>query len=245
MNDFDGKIVVVTGAAQGIGAAIAKKFFKERARVVLLDLNEAGVSEMRADIDPEGERTMALPCDVSDPESVAKAFGTIRSTWGDVAILVNNAGITRDALATKMTETDFDLALKVNLNGAFYCTKQVIEPMRQNAWGRIIFLSSIASRGNVGQANYAAAKAGIIGLTKTLSLELGNKNITVNCIAPGIINTSIIETIPESVLGGFLKAIPMKRFGEPEEVASLAAFLASDEAGYISGQCIRISGGLQ
>jgi len=142
-----------------------------------------------------------------------------------------------------MTAEQFDQVVRVSLNGAFYCTRQVIGHMREKGWGRIISLSSTSADGNVGQVNYSAAKAGIIGLTRTLSDELTRKNITVNCIAPGLINTDIIKTIPEKQMETFLKAIPMGRIGEPEEVASLAAFLASDEAAYISGQCIKISGG--
>ena len=142
-----------------------------------------------------------------------------------------------------MTYEQFDQAVKVSLYGTFYCIKQVIGGMREREYGRIISMSSIASRGNVGQANYAAAKAGIIGLTKTLAMESGPKNVTVNCLAPSMINTDIIKTIPENVLAGMTKAVPMRRVGEPEEVSSVVAFLASDEASYVSGQCLYVSGG--
>ena len=146
-------------------------------------------------------------------------------------------------MAHKMTNAQFDEVIKVSLYGTFYCVKQVIDGMRERCSGRIIAMSSIASRGNVGQANYAAAKAGIIGLTKTLSMELGPKNVTVNCVAPSMINTDIIKTIPEKILASMAASVPMRRIGEPREVADLVAYLASDEAGYINGQCINITGG--
>jgi NAD(P)-dependent dehydrogenase (short-subunit alcohol dehydrogenase family) len=186
---------------------------------------------------------MAVVCNVADSDSVAEAFKRVRQRFGRVDILVNNAGITRDALIHKMTNDQFDLVVKVSLYGTFYCIKQVVDGMRERGYGRIISMSSLASRGNVGQANYAAAKAGIVGLTKTLAMELGPKNVTVNCIAPSMINTDIIRTIPEKVLAGMTAAVPLRRVGEPEEVSALVAYLASDEGSYISGQCINITGG--
>ena len=245
MYDFSGKIAVVTGAAQGLGAAMAQRFLQDGAEgVALLDLKQEALAATAARLDPVGKRTLAVLCNVAEPQSVEAAFARIGERFGRVDILINNAGITRDALAAKMTAAQFDPVVQVSLNGAFYCVQQVIGGMRERGWGRIISLSSLAARGNVGQANYAAAKAGIIGLTKTLAFELAQYNITVNCIAPGMINTDIIKTVPEKQMEVFLKNIPMHRVGEPEEVASLAAFLASDEAAYISGQCIKITGGL-
>jgi len=244
MYDFSGKIVAVTGAAQGLGAAFAKRFLEEGAEgVALIDLNQSVLEATAARLDPDGSRSMAVVCNVADHASVEQAFRGIMERFGRVDILVNNAGITRDALGHKMTADQFDLAVQVSLNGAFYCIQQVIGGMRERGWGRIISMSSLAYRGNVGQLNYSAAKAGIVGMTKTLALELGPKNVTINCVAPGLINTDIIKTIPEKTMEALISAIPMRRIGEPEEVADLVTFLASDKASYISGQCIEITGG--
>lgn len=245
MYDFSEKIVVVTGAAQGLGKSIAQRFLRDGAGgVALLDLNEEALAAAAAELDPAGERTLAVRCNVAEPESVAGAFQTVRERFGRVDVLVNNAGITRDALVHKMTLEQFDAVLKVSLYGTFYCVKQVIDEMRERGSGRIVSMASLAYRGNVGQANYAAAKAGIVGLTKTLAMELGPKNVTANCIAPSMIDTDIIKTIPEKVLSAMTASVPMRRVGKPEEVADLVAYLASDEASYINGQCIKITGGL-
>ena len=245
MYDFSKRIIVVTGAAKGLGFAMAKRFLQDKAEgVALLDLQQEAVTDAAARLDPQGSRTFATFCDVGDISSVEKAFAKIFERFGRVDILINNAGITRDAIAAKMTGEQFDSVVQISLNGAFYCTRQVIGGMRDRSWGRIVSLSSTASDGNIGQINYSAAKAGLIGFTRTLALELASKNITVNCIAPGLINTDIIKTIPEKTLEFLIDKIPMKRIGEPEEVANLIAFLASDQAAYISGQCVKISGGL-
>ena len=244
MYDFSGKIAVVTGAAQGLGEAIAMRFLNDGIPgVALLDLNEEVLAATAARLDPEGNRVMPVACDVSDPDSVAQAFQAVERRFGTVDILVNNAGITRDAMSYKMTAGQFDAAVKVSLYGSFYCVQQVVNGMQERGYGRIVSMSSLASRGNVGQLNYASAKAGIIAMTQTLSMELGRYNITANCVAPGMINTDIIKTVPEKNMNAILSNIPMRRVGEPEEVASLVAFLASDEASYISGQCVRITGG--
>ncbi len=244
MYDFSGKIAVVTGAAQGLGEAIAKRFLNDGIPgVALLDLNEEVLAATAVRLNPEGNRVLPVACDVSDPDSVAQAFQAVERRFGTVDILVNNAGITRDAMSYKMTASQFDAAVKVSLYGSFYCVQQVVNGMRKRGYGRIVSMSSLASRGNVGQLNYASAKAGIIAMTQTLSMELGRYNITANCVAPGMINTDIIKTVPEKNMNAILSNIPMRRVGEPEEVASLVAFLASDEASYISGQCVRITGG--
>ena len=235
---------MVTGAAQGLGEAIAKRFLNDGIPgVALLDLNEEVLAATAVRLNPEGNRVLPVACDVSDPDSVAQAFQAVERRFGTVDILVNNAGITRDAMSYKMTASQFDAAVKVSLYGSFYCVQQVVNGMRKRGYGRIVSMSSLASRGNVGQLNYASAKAGIIAMTQTLSMELGRYNITANCVAPGMINTDIIKTVPEKNMNAILSNIPMRRVGEPEEVASLVAFLASDEASYISGQCVRITGG--
>lgn len=245
MYDFSGKIVAVTGAAQGLGAAIVEQFLRDGAKAVaMLDLKRDGLAATAARLDPEGTRTLTITCNVADRCSVEEAFKTISEQLGPVDILVNNAGITRDAMAHKMTAEQFDPVVQVSLYGAFYCVQQVIGSMRERGWGRIISLSSLASRGNIGQTNYSAAKAGLIGMTKTLAMELGPKNITVNCVAPGMIDTDIIKTVPEKTMAAMVSSIPMRRIGQPEEVANVVTFLASDQASYVSGQCIKITGGL-
>lgn len=246
MYDFNGKIVAVTGAAQGLGAAMVQRFLQEGAAgVALLDLNQEGLKATAARLDPAGTRTITVLCNVADHRSVEEAFSQISARFSRVDILINNAGITRDSMSHKMMVEQFDPVVQVSLNGAFYCVQQVIGGMRERGWGRVISLSSLAADGNIGQVNYSAAKAGVIGMTKTLALELASHNITVNCIAPGLINTDIIKSVPEKQMEVFLKNIPMHRVGEPEEVANLAVFLASDEAAYITGQCIKITGGLR
>lgn len=244
MKDFNGKYVVVTGAAKGLGKSIAEGFLQGGAEmVVLLDLDQEPVRQTALELNPDGTRTLAISCNVADSDSVEAAFQEIKKRTARIDILVNNAGVTRDSMFHKMTNEQFDTVIKVSLYGTFYCSKQVIDVMQEQGFGRIINMSSLASRGNVGQANYSAAKAGIIGLTKTMAMELGKKGITVNCIAPSLINTDIIKTVPDHIKQGMIKAVPVQRIGEPEEVASLVSFLASDEAGYISGQCINITGG--
>ena len=241
--DFENKIVVVTGAAKGLGKAIAESFFAAGAeKTILLDVDKDLVCATAKEIDPEGTRAWAGFCDVSDPTCVESVFAELQEKFGRVDILVNNAGITRDALFHKMSNEQFDQVLKVSLYGAFYCSRQVVSGMRERGWGRIINMSSLASRGNVGQTNYAAAKAGLIGLTKTMAMELGRNGITVNCLAPSLINTDMIKTVPEELKAKMANAVPVRRIGEPEEVAAMVVFLAGEEAGYISGQCIKITG---
>ena len=244
MYDFSGKIVVVTGASKGIGEAIAARFLKEGAEgVAMLARNGAALSETAKKLDPDGERTLALSCDVADSASVEAAFRIIAERFGRVDILINNAGLTRDAMSYRMTEEQFDAVVKVSLYGSFHCVSQVAKGMRERGFGRIISISSLAYRGNPGQLNYSSAKAGLLGMTRTLAMELAAKGVTANAIVPGMINTDIIATVPEKIQEAMLAQIPARRFGEPEEVASLAVFLASEEAAYINGQCINITGG--
>jgi 3-oxoacyl-[acyl-carrier protein] reductase len=243
MYDFSTNIAAVTGAGKGLGAAIAARLLEDGVQgVALLDIDEALVQETAAKFGG-GARVLPVVCDVSDEGSVASAFAKIFEVYGRVDILVNNAGITRDSMFHKMQPDAFRKVIDVHVGGAYLCTSQVVPGMRERGFGRIISMSSVAAFGNVGQANYSAAKAALIGLTNTLALELAAKNITVNCIAPGLINTDIIKTIPEQVLQSLTKRIPMGRIGEPEEVANLVAFLASDQANYITGQCILCAGG--
>ena len=244
MIDFQGKYCVVTGAGKGIGAAIVKAYLENGAKgVALLDMDEAGAKETAKVLDPDGGRTMVAKCDVSNEESVTEAFAKVYAQFGRVDVLVNNAGFTRDAMFHKMTSEQFLQVINVHVNGMFYCTKQVIEGMRAQNYGRIVNMSSMAAFGNMGQSNYSAAKSAVIGLTKTLALEVAAKGVTVNCIAPGLIGTDIIKTIPDKVMEDLVNDIPMKRIGKVEDVSNLAAFLTSDASSYISGQCILCSGG--
>lgn len=244
MYDFSGQYAAVTGGAKGIGAAIVKRFLDDGiAGVALLDMDEKLAQETAQSLDPSGQRVFPAKCDVSDEADVASAFAAIFDRFGQVDILVNNAGITRDAMFHKMTIDQFKKVMDVHLAGCFLCCKQVVPGMRERSFGKIVNISSISAFGNVGQANYAAAKAGIIGFTKTLALELGRKNINVNAIQPHFVATDIIKTIPEDILKARIEEIPMKRIGQPEEIASVVAFLSSSDASFISGQSLVVSGG--
>jgi len=246
MYDFSEKIVVITGGAKGLGYQMAKQFLAGSAQtVVILDINEEVLQAAKQSLDESGQRVFAAICDVGNHASVEQVFNQIKEKFGRIDILVNNAGITADGFATKMSAEQFNRVVQISLNGSFYCTQQVIGGMREQQWGRIINLSSMAAEGNIGQTNYAAAKAGIIGMTRTLSDELAGSNITVNAIQPGLTNTDIVKTIPEDLLKRLIQNIPAKRMGQPEEVANLVTFLASDQAAYISGENIKISGGLR
>ncbi len=241
---MEGKIAVVTGGFRGIGKAIALELARNGADIALLDVGsseagEAAVSEISA----LGRRAKAYSCDVSDFSSVEAAFQKIGEDLGKLDILVNNAGITRDKLLLAMKEEDFDSVIGVNLKGAFNTIKQAYPIMMRKRSGRIINVSSVSGMmGNAGQANYSASKAGIIGLTKTVAKELAGRNVTCNAIAPGFVSTDM--TVDFEGKEEFLNAIPLKRFAKPEEIAKLVAFLASEDAGYITGEVIRIDGGM-
>ena len=242
MGKLTGKKAIVTGASRGIGLAIATELAREGADVAILSTSVK--EDLAAKLSSElGVQVKSYACNVADSETVQSVFKQIIADMGTVDILVNNAGITRDAMAHKMTPEQFDMVLKVSLYGAFNCSRQVIAGMKERNYGRIISLSSLANRGNIGQLNYSSAKAAIVGFTKTLSMELAANGITVNCVAPGMIYTDIIKTVPDKVQEQMKAMVPAKRFGQPEEVANLVAFLASDEAAYISGQSINITGG--
>ena len=243
---LSGKVALVTGSARGIGRAIAEAFSAEGATVVVSDVgSDAGARETLAALEAGGGKGMVEMLDVSDPAQVDAGVKRILDALGRVDILVNNAGITRDNLLMRMSEEEFDAVLRVNLKGTWLMTKTVSRQMMKQRYGRVINLSSVVGMmGNAGQSNYAAAKAGIIGFTKSMARELAPRNITVNAIAPGFIRTAMTAGLPEAVQKGFLGQIPLGRFAEPQEVAELALFLASDAASYITGQVIGINGGM-
>jgi 3-oxoacyl-[acyl-carrier protein] reductase len=238
-----GKVVVVTGAARGIGSSIALEFAKEGAKVVVNDVIEG--SSVTEKIRIMGGASVFVKADVSSLEEVEKLFSEVLEVFGRVDILVNNAGVTRDALIHKMKVEDWNIVMDVNLKGAFLCSKMAAEHMMRQSYGRIINISSVVGQmGNVGQSNYASSKAGLIGLTKALALELAPYGITVNAIAPGFTKTEMTKKMPEKVAKRFVERTPLGRMAEPEEIAYLAVFLASDLAKFITGQVIAVNGGL-
>lgn len=232
---FDGKYAIVTGAAQGIGRAIAQRLCDEGATVALIDLQQAQMVE--------NVRMRTYACDIADKQQVEDVFGEIARQFGRVDVLVNNAGITRDAMFHKMSDEQWEDVIRVNLGGMYHCCKAVVPGMRERRYGRIVNLASVSAFGNIGQVNYGASKAGVIGFTKCLAREMARYGCTVNCIAPSYINTDMLRAVPENVMNKFINAIPLGRLGEPEELAAVAAFLASDDASFVSGECLVVSGG--
>jgi 3-oxoacyl-[acyl-carrier protein] reductase len=242
---LQGKIALVTGASRGIGRAIALRFAREGANVGINYRTSREEAEAVAESVRElGVEPKLLHADVSRPDQVQAMFEAL-DVWGGVDILVNNAGVTRDGLLMRMSEDDWDEVMNVNLRGAFLCCRAAARPMVRKRWGRIINMASVVGlAGNPGQSNYAASKAGLIGLTRTLSRELASRNITVNAIAPGFIETDMVASLSEDARSHIRALIPMDGFGTPEDVAAAAAFLASDGARYITGQTIAVDGGI-
>ncbi|MDS0256741.1 3-oxoacyl-ACP reductase FabG [Thermoplasmatales archaeon AK] len=237
------KTVVITGGAGGIGTAIGRQLAEEGYRIILGDLR-AEVSEVANELRKETSGdVLGYTVDVADAGSVSKFFENIFKSDIDIDILINNAGITRDTTFRKMTFDQWDIVIKVNLYGAYHCTKMVIDGMIRRGFGRIVNISSISRYGNIGQANYAASKAGLVGLTLTLAKELARYGITVNAISPGLIETEMVKAIPEQVMANMLKRIPSGRLGRPDEIASLVSFLLSERAQYINGEIINVNGG--
>ena len=243
---LENQTALVTGASRGIGRAIARELASRGAMVIVNYSGSAEAAEETVRLIREaGGRAEAYACDVSDAEAVQEMFARVREQWGPVSILVNNAGITRDGLTARMREEDFDRVLAVNLKGAFHCIRAALGPMIRARQGRIISISSVSGvAGNAGQANYSAAKAGIIGLTKSVAREVASRGITVNAVAPGFINTDMTAGLPEQVKAAAVAQIPLKHFGEPEDVAAAVAFLASEKSRYITGQVIQVDGGM-
>ena len=241
-----GKNALITGASRGIGRAIALKLASEGANVAIVYAgNQAAAEETKALALENGVKAECYCCDVSDFDKVAQLVATVKEEFGGIDILVNNAGINRDKLAMQMKEADFDDVIATNLKGAFNTIRQVYPLMVRKRSGRILNISSVAGIcGNAGQANYSAAKAGMIGLTKSIAKEVASRGITCNAIAPGFIATDMTDALPEKVREGALATIPMRRMGTPEDIAQVAAFLVSDAASYITGAVLQVDGGL-
>jgi len=240
---FKDRVAIVTGAGSGIGAATARRLASEGAAVVVADWNEEGAAKVAAEIETAGGRAAAVKCDVSKKADADAVVRRALDAFGGLHVLVNNAGITRDGFAKKLGEDKWDQVLAVNLKGTFLCCQAAMPPMMEKNYGRILTTASIAVFGNPGQANYAASKAGVIGLTRTLALELSRNQITVNCVAPGATDTAMFNGVPEEIKQKIIGTIPLKRMAKPEEVAALHAFLASDEAAFITGQVVFCDGG--
>ncbi len=239
------KVALVTGGARGIGQAIAMTFAKEGADIVVADVNLEIASKTALEIEGLGRKALALEMDVTNYEKVEEGINKILDKMGKVDILVNNAGITKDNLVLRMSQAEWDAVINVNLKGTFNCIKAVSRPMVKQRSGRIISIASIIGlMGNPGQANYAASKAGIIALTKTIAKELASRNINANAVAPGFIQTEMTAKLPEDIKKRMLEAIPLAKLGTPQDVANLCLFLASDESSYITGQVITIDGGM-
>lgn len=246
MGKLTNKYAVVTGAGKGIGKAIVKRFLEDDvAGVAILEMNFELAEATAKELDPTGEKVIAVKCNVASKEEVHGAFETVFAKFGRVDILVNNAGITRDAMFHKMTTDNAKLVMDVHFYGTFYCTQEVIGGMRDRAYGKIVNISSVSALGNVGQCNYSAAKAAIEGFTRTLALESARKNITVNAIAPGMIDTDILSTIPEDIMKQRIASSPAQRLGDPSEIASVASFLASDDSSWLTGNTLVVSGGVK
>ena len=244
--DFSGKTAVVTGGSRGIGRAVCLELAKGGANVVLCYAgNESAASETVSACEALGAKALAVKCDVSDGAQVKNLMDEAVKAFGRIDILVNNAGITRDGLLMMMKEEDFDAVISSNLRGTFLCMKAVSRLMMKQRCGRIVNLSSVVGlRGNAGQVNYAASKAGVIGMTKSLAKELASRGVTVNAVAPGFIDTDMTAAMTEAAKTATLAAIPMQRLGKPADVAKAVAFLASDSAAYITGQVLAVDGGM-
>lgn len=245
MFSLSNKIAIVTGASRGIGSAIAHNLSKAGAKVVLISRSIDALKSVESEIKSNGGEAISITADVSNLESFTNAISQVVETWGTVDILINNAGITKDNIILRLKEEDWDAVIDINLKGCFNGIKAVARPMLKARSGRIINITSVIGLiGNSGQSNYAASKAGILGLTKSIAKELGSRNITVNAIAPGYIQTEMTDNLDQASKDNLMKSIPLQRLGKPEEIASLVCFLASEEAAYITGQTLNVDGGM-
>jgi len=238
------RVAIVTGGGAGIGEATSLLFAQEGAKLVVADIDIKGAERVAGLIKEKGGEAVPFKVDVRSVADVTNMVGAAIKSFGGLDILVNNAGVNRDAIAKRMTEEQWDFVLDVNLKGTFLCCQAASIPMMEKKYGRIINTSSIGSLGNIGQANYSASKAGVIGLTKTLALELAKYNILVNCVAPGATKTQMTAGIPPEIAAKFQDGIPLRRFADPAEIAAMHLFFAGAEASYITGQVIFVDGGI-
>lgn len=242
---LDGKTALVTGASQGIGEAIARRLAGQGAKVVLAARNEAKLAALAAEIAAQGGAAHVLALDVSAPESVPERIKSLPPEFAEIDILVNNAGVTADNLILRMSLDDWERVLRTNLTGAYALTKELVRGMIRRRWGRVISVSSVVGlMGNAGQANYAASKAGLIGFSKSLARELGSRNVTVNVVCPGYIETAMTAELPEAARQHMVDAIVLKRLGTGDDIAAAVVYLASDGASYVTGETLNVSGGL-
>ena len=239
------RTALVTGASRGIGRACALALAESGSRIAVASRNIEQLESLAGEIRSRSREAFVVAMDLADAESIKDAIGKTAKDFGPIAILVNNAGITKDGLAMRMKKPDWDVVIATNLTGAFVAIQQVLPGMMRERWGRIINISSLVGEmGNAGQANYAASKAGLIGLTKSIAQEMGSRNITVNSVAPGYVETDMTQSLSEELKQKMLDNIPLKRMGRPDDVAAAVRFLASEEAGYITGHVLDVNGGL-
>lgn len=241
---LQGKVAIITGAANGIGLESAKVFLKEGAKVALVDYDAMTGEKRVAELQVEGEAAF-YQVDVSNESQVVEMVAMVKERFGKIDILINNAGITKDNMLLKMSGEDFQKVMEVNVNGVFNCTQAVVPHMLENGKGKIINTSSVSGiYGNVGQTNYAASKAAVVGMTKSWAKEFGRKNINVNAVAPGFVETAMVETIPEKMIQTMLQLVPLQRLGKPSDVANAYLYLASDESDYVNGTVLHVDGGV-
>jgi 3-oxoacyl-[acyl-carrier protein] reductase len=240
---LNNKVAIVTGSGRGIGKGIARVLASEGAAVVICDLNQDDLTRTEGEFNDLGYKALAMKVDVSNREEVARMAATTIQRLGSIDILVNNAGIVRDKMAKNMTDEMWDAVLNVNLKAVFICSQECVKTMIDKKYGKIVNVSSVAYRGSIGQANYAAAKAGTIGLTRTLALEWARYKINVNCVAPGMIDTDMTRGMPQEVFAAAVSKIPLQRIGTPEDVGKVVLFLASEDSDYLTGQLINVCGG--
>ena len=244
MRNLNGKYCIVTGAGKGIGKAIAKRFLMEEAAgVAILEWDLAAAEATAKELDPTGKKAIAIKCNIADSEMVKAAIDQTLAAFGRIDVLINNAGVTRDRIFHKMTDEEWHTVIDINLNGMYNMCKFVVPLMREQESGSIVNISSTSLMGNPGQANYAATKAAMQGFTRTMAKELGRKNVRMNCIAPGYIDTDMMRSVGEDKFNSAIARHPMNRMADPDEIATVAAFMCTDDASWVTGQTLMVSGG--
>ena len=244
MRNLNGKYCIVTGAGKGIGKAIAKRFLMEEAAgVAILEWDLAAAEATAKELDPTGKKAIAIKCNIADSEMVKAAIDQVLAAFGRIDVLVNNAGVTRDRIFHKMTDEEWYTVININLNGMYNMCKYVVPLMREQESGAIVNISSTSLMGNPGQANYAATKAAMQGFTRTMAKELGRKNVRMNCVAPGYIDTDMMRAVGEEKFNAAIARHPMNRMADPDEIATVTAFLCTDDSSWVTGQTLMVSGG--